>query len=358
MTDVEGLAARLVCVGFPGTTVTPELRELVARGVSSVILFSRNYESVRQLCELCAAIKSLTPRPIMVCVDQEGGRVQRFGAPFTIIPTMREIGRHNDVSLARNVGRVIGSELRAVNIDMNLAPVLDVDSNPANPVIGARSFSDDPHVVARLGCALAEGLQSTGVAACGKHFPGHGDTSVDSHFDLPRLPHDMVRLEQIELPPFVAAIHSGMAAIMTTHVMFDAVDGEHPATMSHAVVQRLLRDRLGFDRVVISDDLEMKAIVDHFGINRAVIDGVKAGVDLFLICHSADKQHGAIDALIEAARNGAVAADRLVQCNSRLDSLFRAYVQPPHAWSELLSERIGCDEHRALVCKGTAQIQA
>jgi beta-N-acetylhexosaminidase len=191
------VCARLLCVGFDGHAVTPELREVIARGVRNVILFARNFVDRTQLAGLCREVKALAPpgESILVCVDHEGGRVQRFLTGFTHIPPMREVGRiagedelETAEHRARSLGHLIAGELRSCGIDLNLAPVLDVDSNPANPVIGERSFGRDPHLVARLGGAMIDALQSRGMAACGKHFPGHGDTSSDSHFHLPRLP--------------------------------------------------------------------------------------------------------------------------------------------------------------------------
>jgi beta-N-acetylhexosaminidase len=329
MFDLERAAARMMCVGFNGLTVTPNLRRLIARGVRSVILFSRNYQSPAQLASLCAEIKSLSVEPVMICVDQEGGRVQRFRESFSAIPSMREIGERGDVAFAREVGRTLARELRKVHIDMNLAPVLDVDSNPANPVIGERSFGPDPNLVAKLGCALIEGLQNSGVAACGKHFPGHGDTAVDSHLDLPILWHDLDRINRIELPPFAAAIQSGVASIMVSHVLFTALDQGYPSSMSQPIISGLLRGELGFDRLVISDDLEMNAIVHHFGIERAVVCGAIAGVDLFCICHDAERQNCAIDELIRATRNGDLSVDRLLESELRFDRFCQEFITTP-----------------------------
>lgn len=346
MDDFSRRIARLFCIGFEGMRITPELRELIGLGVSSVILFTRNYESPAQLAELCCEIKSLEnsarhdmaggsgQRGILICIDQEGGRVQRLRQPFTIIPSMREIGRRHAIDEARTVGRIMARELRAINVDMNLAPVLDVDSNPANPVIGERSFGSDPQVVAQLACALIDGLQSSGLAACGKHFPGHGDTSIDSHFDLPRLAHDLDRLQRVELAPFAAAIKAGVASIMCAHVLFDALDPQFPATMSRLVIDQLLRTQMGFNGVVCSDDLEMKAIVDHFGVEEAVVRGAMAGIDLFLVCRDHDVQHRAIAALRDAVARGDIAAQRIEQSNRRLDALFEKYVRPASRWSD------------------------
>lgn len=352
--NVERLAARMICVGFEGTTVPPTLRELIHRGVRSVILFTRNYESPAQLTSLCHEIKSLRSLesdPVLICIDQEGGRVQRLREPFTIIPSMREIGRTNDPQLGRAIGELQARELRAVNIDMNLAPVLDVDSNPANPVIGERSFSRDPDRVATLGAAMIAGLQASAdpIAACGKHFPGHGDTSIDSHLDLPRIGHTIDRLERVELPPFRAAIEANVAAIMTAHIVIESIDPDLPATISDRIITGILRRQLNFDRVIISDDLEMNAIANHFGIERAVVRGTLAGVDLFPICHQPQRQHQAIDGLIDAVERTEISIQQLERANQRLDRLFQQFVKPPQVWSQSTAEIIGCPKHQAIV---------
>lgn len=321
-------AASMFAVGFAGTSPSAEVLGLIRRGVSGVVLFARNVESAAQVATLVRDLKRAAgDRPLMVSVDQEGGRVARLREPqgFTEMPSMRSLGATVDVELARRVGAVFGRELRAVGIDLDFAPVLDVDTNPKNPVIADRSFGRDPAVVSAMGVAVMEGLQAQGVAACGKHFPGHGDTHQDSHLDLPRLPHDLQRLHSVELPPFEAAIRAGIASIMTAHVVFDAIDPSVPATMSRAVLDGLLRQKLGFDGLLISDDLEMKAVVDHYGIEDAVVRGAAAGVDLFLVCHRADRAHAAIDAIERAVAAGELdpqtvgeAARRISVVNARV----------------------------------------
>src|SRR5882672_1358422 len=263
MADLESAVAKMFAIGFDGKTLTPSLAKLLDRGVSAVALFSRNIESPQQVARLCFDIQKRAGRPILIAVDQEGGRVARLRNGFTPIPSMRALGETRDERLAEKIGRLIAAELRAVNISMNFAPVMDVDSNPANPVIGDRSFGADPALVARMGAALIGGLQNGGVAACAKHFPGHGDTSKDSHLDLPSLPHTAARLQQVELPPFAAAIEAGVAAVMSAHVVFDVIDPENPATLSRAVITDLLRQELKFEGVTISDALEMRAISDR-----------------------------------------------------------------------------------------------
>jgi beta-N-acetylhexosaminidase len=235
---------------------------------------------------------------------------------------MRALGEAGDVALARDVGALLGRELRAVGIDQDYAPVVDVDTNPANPVIGDRSFSRDPAAVARLGAAVVEGLQDAGVAACAKHFPGHGDTSQDSHKDLPRLPHPLERLEAVELPPFRALAAAGVASVMTAHVVFEALDARRPATLSPEVM-RLLRTRAGFDGCAISDDLEMSAVAAHFPLEEAAPGAVAAGVDALLVCHTADVQHRAIDLVRAAVEDGRIPRARIEEATARVGRLLR-----------------------------------
>lgn len=347
MPDLDRLVAGLFCVGFPGTTLPPEVEELQRRGVSGAILFRRNVEDPAQFAALCAELKQRAGRPFLTSVDQEGGRVMRLRAPFSEVPPMRALGAIGDEALAEAVGKVLGAELRVANVDLDYAPVLDVDTNPANPVIGDRSFGRTPELVGRMGAALIRGLQGAGVAACGKHFPGHGDTSQDSHLALPRLAHPLERLQQVELPPFEMAVRAGVASIMTAHVIFEPLDPDYPATMSRPALDGILRDRMGYDGVVISDDLEMKAIADHYGIEEAVVRGVNAGVDLFLVCHDAELQHRAIDLLAAAVRRGDVPRERIEQARRRVDALIARWVQPPATtdWRQV----VGCAAHREVI---------
>jgi beta-N-acetylhexosaminidase len=278
-----------------------------------------------------------------VSVDQEGGRVARLrGPPYTALPPMRVVGQRGDAETARRVGRLLAFELRATGFDWDFAPVLDVDSNPANPVIGDRSFSSDPAEVARLGAALGEGMERAGVASCGKHFPGHGDTLQDSHLVLPVLEHGLERLEAVELVPFRAYARAGLASLMTAHVRFPALGEDVPATMSPASITGLLRRRVGFEGVVVSDDLEMKAISDP---EAAAVDAVRAGVDVLLVCHHAAVQHRVLDALVAAVRKGHLSEERLRDAHSRIESLVERFVRAPE---DRIGE-LGSPEHRRIV---------
>jgi len=315
--------AGLFCVGFTGTTPSPEVLDLVRRGVHGVILFGRNVVEAEQVAQLVGDLKRAAgDRRLLVSVDQEGGRVARLRAAhgFTELPPMQALGSTGDADLARQVGALLGRELRAVGIDQDYAPCVDVNTNPANPVIGDRALSGDPARVAWLGAALSQGLQSEGVAACAKHFPGHGDTSQDSHVDLPRLPHSLERLRRVELLPFAALARAGVASVMTAHVVFEALDAERPATLS-APVLRLLRDELGFDGCCISDDLEMKAVTEHFPLEEIAPGCVLAGVDALLVSHTVAIQHRAIDLVRRAVEDGRIPRLRVDEARARIERL-------------------------------------
>ena len=338
MDEFERQAARCVFVGIQGTTPAPAELELVRRGVGAVLLFARNVAEPGQVAELARSLKTAAPGPLLICVDQEGGRVQRLRPPhWTAWPSMRRLGEidqqggldgMNGTVIAERVGEMIARELSASGIDVDFAPVLDVDTNPDNPVIGDRSFSRDPRRVARLGLALAQGLERSGVASCAKHFPGHGDTSQDSHLTLPRLAHDEKRLWEVELVPFVAAARAGIASVMTAHVRFETFD-RLPATLS-PVALRLLRQDVGFRGCCISDDLEMRAISDIWGIPDAAELSITAGCDAVLVCHTPQHQHDAIDAIARGARAGPLPRERLAEAASRVEVL-QKFARPASA---------------------------
>lgn len=345
MSELYRRCAGLFMVGFPGTAPDAEVRGLIDDGIFGAILFKRNVGTPGQTAELIRALKSHAGRPFVLAVDQEGGRVARLrGEPFTTLPAMRDIGRSRDATLAARVGQLLAYEVRAIGFDWDFAPVLDVDTNPKNPVIGDRALHREPLEVARLGVALAQGMEFGGVASCGKHFPGHGDTAQDSHLALPRLPHDLRRLREVELLPFAAFAKARLSSLMTAHVIFEALEPQAPATMSKRVLEGLLRTELGFEGVLVSDDLEMKAIADHYPVEQAVVAGVNAGVDLFLVCHSALVQRAAIAGLVKAVEEGRVTRARIEEALGRLHALARRFARGPE---DLLST-LGSQEHRRL----------
>jgi beta-N-acetylhexosaminidase len=349
VTELERQAAGLFTVGFHGKAMTDDLKGLLRRGVGGVIFFARNVGSAAEVLALTRDIKNTADRPVLLSVDQEGGQVARLREGFTELPPMRAVGATGSAALARDLGRLLGRELRAVGFDLNFAPVLDIDTNPNNPVIAARSFGRTPSLVAELGVALATGLQELGVAACGKHFPGHGDTSQDSHLELPTLPHTLERLERVELLPFAAAAKAGIASFMTAHVIFQAVDPRYPATMSWAVLTGILRQKLGYDGMVVTDDIEMKAIADNYGIEELVLRGLSAGVDHFLCCHTAALAHRAIDAVVAAVEAGKLDRQVLNEATRRFAAVRERYAKP--AGSEEGLKGLRSNEHLQLVAR-------
>jgi beta-N-acetylhexosaminidase len=342
---LERDCARLFVVGFRDKTVSPELAALVRDGVLGVILFSRNIGTVEETTELIAELKRSAGRAFLTSVDQEGGRVARFrGPPFTALAPMRVLGQSADAHLAERVGRLLAYELRALGLDWDFAPVLDVDTNPANPVIGDRALGSDPEQVATLGVALARGLEAGGVASCAKHFPGHGDTQKDSHHTLPVLTHGLERLRAVELVPFRRYAQAGLASVMTAHVRFPALGEDLPATLSHRALNELLRGELGFRGVCVSDDLEMRAISEHMGVEEATVEGARAGVDVFLVCENPDVQRRCLEALVAAVEAGHVSRQRLAESHQRIERLLGRFAHPPGSQRE----RLGSAEHQAL----------
>ena len=321
-------------VGFDGHTASPDVKHMIRDlGVGHVILFARNVAEPEQVADLVRELQSVAREarhdlPLLVAVDQEGGRVARLREPWTLWPPQRAIGRVGSDDLARRMGAALAFELRACGIRCDFAPVVDVDSNPKNPIIGDRSFGDDPDLVGRLGAALIQGLQDGGVAACAKHFPGHGDTDVDSHLALPVVEHSRSRLEEVELPPFRKAIEAGVATIMTAHVVVRELDPDVPATLSPAIIDRLLRKQLGFQGVIVSDDLEMKAVAAHWGPADAALRAVRAGCDILPVCASPDAQVEAIEGIVRAVESEELRFTEMDAAGRRIVALKERFLLP------------------------------
>jgi beta-N-acetylhexosaminidase len=343
---------QLFMVGFDGTTVSADLAAFIKEyRPGGVILFSRNLDSAEQIVELTNALQRCSPHsPLLISIDQEGGRVSRLPKEFTIFPPCEVLGRCNSSELAYAAAATTAKELRAVGINMNMSPVLDVNSNPANPVIGDRAFGSDPGTVCELGVPTVGGLQDNGVVACGKHFPGHGDTVADSHKELPLVAASRERLERIELPPFRHAVARGVATMMTAHVLYSALDDQRPATLSPAIIGTLLRKELRYDGVVLTDDLEMHAIIDHYGIEEATVQSILAGCDMPLICKDRNREAAAMSALDKAVADGTISTQRLEVSLTRIDRLKQRFLVPykPVVLSDAKLV-VGCRTHRALL---------
>ncbi|OFV86783.1 MAG: hypothetical protein A3J75_03715, partial [Acidobacteria bacterium RBG_16_68_9] len=270
---------------------------------SGIIFFRRNYESVEQLRELTAALHALPSDPLL-CIDHEGGAVMRLPEPFTQFPPARSVALAGNPGLAYAVGEAMGVELASVGIDLNFAPVLDVDWNPRNPVIGERAFGETAEAVTAFGLPLMRGLHAGGVIACGKHFPGHGDTDRDSHLELPIVRRARAELDLVELPPFRAAIDADIAMLMTAHVLYTALDERHPATFSRRILNDLLRVELGYGGVIVTDDLGMGAVSAFASIPEAAVRSLQAGADWILVGNDIEASLQAAEAVAAALSSG------------------------------------------------------
>jgi beta-N-acetylhexosaminidase len=328
--DTAQLCGQLIVGGFDGTTLTPSYADALATGRrGGAILFARNIDNVEQLTQLNRAIIDAAGELVpFVGVDQEGGRVARLRAPFIALPPMRALAAADDLSLTHDAAAQVARELAAVGFNIDFAPVMDVDSNPDNPIIGDRAFGADPRSVMRHGVAWLRGLQSEDVLACAKHFPGHGDTALDSHLALPTVDRPRQRLDAIELPPFRAAAGAGVASMMSAHVVYPALDANVPATFSRAICTDILRHQIGFEGVLFSDDLEMGAIAQHHDIEHAAVSAVEAGCDVLLICKDEALQERAHAALCARFDFDATFAQRCRVAASRAFGLRQ--LCPPH----------------------------
>lgn len=302
---LEEKIGQLLMVGIEGKELDEETAEFLRKyKVGGVILFERNIESPEQLKRLTGQLQELECGPsgvgMLIGVDQEGGKVNRLPWEKGRFPSASNLAGSGQPDKVRETASQMAAQLKELGINMNFAPVLDINSNPDNPVIGARAFGDNPETVSQMGLAFMEGMLDEGIIPVGKHFPGHGDTSLDSHTDLPIVIHSMDRLKNFELIPFENAIKNGIPAIMTAHILLPRLDENEPATLSSSVIKGLLREQLKFDGVVVTDDLGMGAIADLYIPGQAAVKAVKAGVDILLICHSKEGVSQAFDSLLSA----------------------------------------------------------
>lgn len=333
---------QLFVFGFHGTEPSEPIKALIKEyGIGGTICFSRNIVNAKQVHglsgELARLAKEAGKPPVFVAIDQEGGMVARLVEGVTLMPGNMALGAAGEAEGARETARVCGEELRKLGVNMNYAPCIDVNNNPDNPVINVRSFSDRSENVAELGTAAVLGYQAARIAATVKHFPGHGDTSVDSHHALPVLPHSRERLDEIELKPFRAAIAAGTDCIMTAHVCLPALDPSGvPSTLSAEVLTGLLRGELGYGGVVVTDCLEMSAIDENYGPGPGAVMALKAGADMVLVSHTYEKQLAALQAVIAAVESGELAESRIDEALGRVMALKEKLEldEPLLPWSE------------------------
>ncbi|MGV2967994.1 beta-N-acetylhexosaminidase [Paenibacillus sp. AGC30] len=356
---LEQKVGQLLMCGFHSQHADEQITRLIRDyHVGGVIYFRRNVESVDQLTRLSAELQDMAAEagvlPLMISVDQEGGMVARIDKEgMTQVPGNMALGATGNPEYTLECAQILGRELKSIGIDMNLAPVVDVNNNPLNPVIGVRSYGEHAESVAAHGVAAITGYQSQGIAATAKHFPGHGDTAVDSHLGMVTVPHDRNRLEQMELLPFRKAIEAGVDAIMTAHVMFPSIEPEPiPATLSHKVLTGLLREEMGFEGIIITDCLEMHAISKPYGVAEAAVRAVEAGADLILVSHTLQDQVAALEAIVEAVRTGRISEEVIHQAVERIMTWKRKRCgqQNDHLVSPKASETVEASDVEPVNC--------
>jgi beta-N-acetylhexosaminidase len=354
---------QLLMAGFNGPALPVEIGAIAREfSLGGIVFFARNVDEPAQVADVARLASELTTEglPPWISVDQEGGRVARFKKGFTLWPPMATLGRSGDVGLARRFGAAMAAELRAVGITLDFAPVLDVFTNPKNTVIGDRALAVDPATVGAMAVAIIEAFDAAGLASCGKHFPGHGDTLADSHHDLPLVEHELARLRAVEFEPFRAAIRAQVPALMTCHVVVPAVDERNPSTLSRAVVQGLLRDELGFQGLVFTDDMEMKAIAARMPVPQAAVMALAAGCDAVLVCSgNHDLQVATLEAVIRAVEQEELPFARVEQALARQRRAKMRYLASPRsaephltaAAAGALHRIVGAEAHQAVAAE-------
>jgi beta-N-acetylhexosaminidase len=337
--------------GFPSYDISDDFVRLVKEyKIGNVILFKENIKSKEQLFALCGELQTLIQRetgyPAFIAIDQEGGVVSRLGSDAAVIPSAMAIAATGNVQNAYEAGLITGRELKAMGVNMNLAPDMDVNSNPRNPVIGVRSYGDTAETVSSFGVQMIRGLQDAGVLCTAKHFPGHGDTAVDSHLGLPCVNKTLEELMALELKPFKAAIQAGVSAVMTSHILFPKLEPDGlPATMSRRIITDLLKKKLGFSGLVLSDCMMMNAIQGHFGTVNGCLMAAKAGVDLIFISHSRELAGEAAHALLEAYENGGLDRDEMDASVQKILRFKQDMIKIPAPDIQV----VGCSAHREAV---------
>ncbi|MGN7387286.1 beta-N-acetylhexosaminidase [Sporosarcina sp. SAFN-015] len=345
--NLQKKVGRLLIAGFKGITISEEIKHLIhTYHIGGIILFGRNIGTPEEILALTNSLQAEAKKagyetPLLICIDQENGVVRRLGEGTTIIPGAMLLGATYDPANARKAGFMTGKELKALGINWNLAPVVDINNNPKNPVIGVRSFGEDTANVAEMAKHSMLGMQEAEVMTTLKHFPGHGDTSVDSHLDLPVIDHDLERLHAVELVPFKECMAAGADAVMSAHVYFPALEKKEnvPATLSHSVITGLLREELGFDGVITTDCMEMDAIAKRIGTVEGCVQAVEAGVDFVMVSHLHDLQEQAVIRLAEAVESGRISELRIEESIERIEKVTRKYT----SWEEIEANKTVAD---------------
>ncbi|MEY8745337.1 beta-N-acetylhexosaminidase [Paenibacillus tundrae] len=327
--SLEEKIGQMILAGVQGTELDDQGKKMISdQKVGGIIFYANNVTTLDATAKFIQSIKHANrsnPVPIFMSVDQEGGKVSRMPDSVESIPSNRTVGDTNQAKLAETMGQLLARQVKLVGFNLDFAPVLDVNSNPKNPVIGDRSFGSSADLVAKMGVAEMKGLRSEGVIPVVKHFPGHGDTSVDSHLDLPVVNKTLKQLAELEWIPFQAAVKEQAEAVMVAHILFPKLDPDHPASLSDVIIGEHLRGKFGYDGVVITDDLSMGAIAKNYKLNEAAITTVQAGSDILLVAHSYESAKTIFDTLLNAVRNGKISESRIDESVYRILSLKQHY---------------------------------
>jgi len=347
---------QMVLVGIDGVSPNDQSKALIEQyHVGGVIFYQNNIENTTQILDFVNALKNLNrvnKIPLFFSLDQEGGSVSRMPAEFTKFPTNQAISKWDDPKLSFRIGAAIAEEIKSVGFNLDFAPVLDINSNPKNPVIGDRSFGDNPQLVEKLGVQTMLGIQSQQVIPVVKHFPGHGDTSVDSHLELPVVYNSLSRLRSFEWIPFADAISHHADMVMVAHILLPQIDPNNPASMSHMIITDQLRGMLQFHGVVITDDLTMGAIVKHYTLEQAAIKAVNAGSDIVMVAHGYDAAVSVISALKQGVVNGVISQDQVDQSVYRIVQLKQKYALSNQQITDVDVSRIDHDVEQVLTKAG------
>ncbi|MCX7977742.1 MAG: beta-N-acetylhexosaminidase [Bdellovibrionaceae bacterium] len=342
---------QLMIIGISGSALTEEEKSfIVSNDIGGVVLFGRNLIEPRQVWELCESLRSLNPQlsaPLFIGIDMEGGRVHRLKPPFTQWPPLKRLGDIDNPTVSFHFAYGMALELRAIGINLDFAPCVDIFNNPANTVIGDRSIGNNPSLVERHASSLVRGYIKGGIVCCAKHFPGHGHTLADSHYELPIEDLDLKRLHSVELVPFKKVIRSKTDLIMTSHILFRRIDPQYPVTLSSRFLQDLLRKELRFKGLIVSDDLDMKALVANFDRNQIPLLALQAGVDILLYCNEPEMPLQALNSIHATYMDDREFRSQIDEKIHRIikfksDRLQGAFPLP---YEEAL-KIIGCQEHR------------
>lgn len=352
---MEEKLGQLFMIGLEGKGLAAHEAEfLVKNNIGGVILFARNIGTPQELHKLCSDLHALRHKtkdklPLFVSIDMEGGRVARLKAPFTQWPPAEKFGKLDSTSVGFRFAMNLAQELRAVGINIDFAPCVDVLTNAKNVLIGDRALSSDPEQVAKMASSIVRGFVKGGVIACAKHFPGHGNTIIDSHEDLPIEDADLERLRKVELVPFKKVFRARIDLVMTAHIKFPKVDAEWPVTLSEKFVRDLLRTELRYRALVITDDLDMKALASHYDRDLIPVRALQAGCDILLYCNELDRPPKALAAVKKAIASGQVSSAQIDDSYKRIAALKREFLAEPDPlpWADA-AKLIGHPEHLRL----------